>query len=390
MTVEKRIRGICDEWFLTEPIFYSVYCSLQLRSNPKMECRIRSGERRIEYNPTMIKALSDNALKSTLYIEMIRIVLKHPYLRKPKGASPSAILAGSDCAISQYYTYLPGIHTPKEFNLPNGKSYEWYVRMIAEQQKQENTENTPAGKQQSTTGDGSDEQLTTEDEKASYVELWAQDETLQADISSLLNNSQMWGSSSASLKGIIKDAGKGRIDYRKVLSGFRASVLSERRKLTRMRPSRRFGFKQMGSVYDFTTQLLVAVDVSGSVSDEDISNFLHVIDRFFKYGITRCDVIQFDTDVNTQPEELKCVLKKKRLNSFEAIGRGGTNFQPVIDYATTHTNYDGLLIFTDGGAPTPTIPSSMRTKIVWVFYNEDDMYKHIDRLGQLGRICCIQ
>lgn len=200
----------------------------------------------------------------------------------------------------------------------------------------------------------------------------------------------MWGSSSASLKGIIKDAGKGRIDYRKVLSGFRASVLSERRKLTRMRPSRRFGFKQMGSVYDFTTQLLVAVDVSGSVSDEDISNFLHVIDRFFKYGITRCDVIQFDTDVNTQPEGLKCVLKKKKLNSFEAIGRGGTNFQPVIDYATTHTNYDGLLIFTDGGAPTPTIPSSMRTKIVWVFYNDDDMYKHIDRLGQLGRICCIQ
>ena len=94
MTVEKRIRGICDEWFLTEPIFYSVYCSLQLRSNPKMECRIRSGERRIEYNPTMIKALSDNALKSTLYIEMIRIVLKHPYLRKPKGASPSAIPCG--------------------------------------------------------------------------------------------------------------------------------------------------------------------------------------------------------------------------------------------------------------------------------------------------------
>ena len=193
MTVEKRIRGICDEWFLTEPIFYSVYCSLQLSSNPKMECCIRSGDRRIEYNPTKVKALSEDVLKSKLYIEMIRIVLKHPYLRKPKGASPSAILAGSDCAISQYYTYLPGIYTPKEFNLPNGKSYEWYVRMIAEQQKQENTENTPAGKQQSTTGDGSDEQMTTEDEKASYVELWAQDETLQADISSLLNNSQMWG-----------------------------------------------------------------------------------------------------------------------------------------------------------------------------------------------------
>jgi len=31
-----------------------------------------------------------------------------------------------------------------------------------------------------------------------------------------------------------------------------------------MRPSRRFGFEQMGSHYDFTTRLLIAIDTSGS------------------------------------------------------------------------------------------------------------------------------
>ncbi len=34
-----------------------------------------------------------------------------------------------------------------------------------------------------------------------------------------------------------------------------------------MRPSRRFGFEQMGSHYDFTTRLLIAIDTSGSSAE---------------------------------------------------------------------------------------------------------------------------
>ena len=69
---------------------------------------------------------------------------------------------------------------------------------------------------------------------------------------------------SADLVELIKKAAEGKIDFRSALRGFRASILSQKRRLTRMRPSRRFGFEQMGSHYDFTTHLLVAIDIGYS------------------------------------------------------------------------------------------------------------------------------
>lgn len=46
------------------------------------------------------------------------------------------------------------------------------------------------------------------------------------------------------------------------------------------------------------------------------------------------------------------------------MGRGGTDFQEVIDYYKEHKEYDGLIIFTDGYAPIPKIPPNR--KILWV------------------------
>ena len=61
-----------------------------------------------------------------------------------------------------------------------------------------------------------------------------------------------------------------------------------------MKPSRRFGFAQMGSRYDLASRLLVAVDVSGSISSARLAAFYSVIARFFKYGVETIDTVQFD------------------------------------------------------------------------------------------------
>ena len=72
-----------------------------------------------------------------------------------------------------------------------------------------------------------------------------------------------------------------------------------------MKPNRRYGFQYMGSRYDFTTRLLFAVDVSGSMSSQDLALGFSVINRFFKYGIEAIDVIQFDTEIKGDPVSLK-------------------------------------------------------------------------------------
>ena len=111
----------------------------------------------------------------------------------------------------------------------------------------------------------------------------------------------------------------------------------------------------MGSVRRFTSRILVALDVSGSVSSEALGYFLGVANSAFKYGITEIDVIQFEMYV-TVKDRLRHALKE----TF-AFGRGGTDFQVPVDYAAKG-GYDGLVIVTDGEAPHPSFPTISRRR----------------------------
>lgn len=124
----------------------------------------------------------------------------------------------------------------------------------------------------------------------------------------------------------------------------------------------------MGSKRDFATQLLVAIDVSGSVSNKQVSQALSIINRFFKYGVENVDVIMFD--VGLQGDVLSM---KKAQKVLQIKGRGGTDFQAPIDFFLEH-HYDGLIMITDGYASVPTIPKSFYGNILWMIYN-DNLYR---------------
>ena len=193
-----------------------------------------------------------------------------------------------------------------------------------------------------------------------------------------------WGSISGGMVEQIMASTQAKIDYRKALAGFRASVISSKRNLTRMRPSRRWGFEQMGNKYAFSTSLLIAVDTSGSISTEMLKHFFSVIVKFFKYGIEQIDVIQFDCVIQGECMSLK---KAKKQNRFAVHGRGGTSFQPVFDYLHEHNRYDGLIILTDGYAEVPHKDFSTRARILWVCESEDCYNQHKQWMSQLGRCC---
>lgn len=59
------------------------------------------------------------------------------------------------------------------------------------------------------------------------------------------------------------------------------------------------------------------------------------------------------------------------MKEIDIIGRGGTSFQPVIDFvAEAQPAYDGLIIFTDGYADMPRIPRNFRTRMLYVLTDE--------------------
>ena len=421
----ERIQQVAEQWFLTEPVFFAVYCSHRLAMNANMQCPLRTGQGRIEYNPTVIDALQDNQLNEMLKVEMIRILLQHPYARQPLGCKPIVQHAASDMVISPAYKLAwIDLTKPEDFGLPVGQHYEWYAARLngmavhidgsrpsegdsggdsGEGTKAPSASDGSSGSQEkgegmkdSSTSEGSSKSQETGKEQGTvkqqaetdYTALWEEDPFQARLITDLIQSTTGWGSIPGGMVELIKKAAEGKIDFRSALRGFRASILSQKRRLTRMRPSRRFGFEQMGSHYDFTTHLLVAVDTSFSVGSEELGRYFRIITTFFKYGIQEIDVLMFDADVQGKPFTLK--EAKKNLQEFKVQGRGGTNFQAPVNYVKEHPDYDGLIIITDGYAPTPKVPPHLKAKLLWVIDNESSFRIHYESLRKTGRVCLME
>ena len=486
MSALERIQQETEQWFLTEPLFFTVYCSHRLTINPNMLCALRSGQGRIEYNPELIDSMPDHQLRALLSVEMIRILLKHPYSRQPLGCPGIVLKMASDMVIAPAYNLTwAGLIHPEEFGLPTGQHFEWYANRLSamgihmdgpapsegdscadgeageggessssepsekqgedsadggggenkEQDEQgenaegassggadseESNENAvpieglggmPSSGEQEAAGVGGtssssgssqttlntlppapkrSEELSTLDSAPSsdYTSLWEEDAFMGQQITDIIHSTTQWGSLPGGMVELIQKAAEGKIDYRNALRAFRSSILSQKRHLTRMYPSRRFGFEQMGSRYEFTTRLLVAIDTSGSVGSEELGRYYRIITTFFKYGIQEIDVLMFAFDVQGEPVTLKEAQKNKQTS--EVKGRGGTNFQAPINYVAEHPGYDGLIIMTDGYAPVPSVPAFLKTKLLWVIDNELSYKQHYDALRKTGRVCLIE
>ena len=365
------IDRITDIWFLTEPALFGAFCTHKLVENKHLDCPVRVGEGRIEYNPYPLMGMPRQTVEELFRIEMIRILLLHPYSRKPEGCSPGAVLLGSDMAISTNCP-IPRLVSPSMMGLPDGECFEWYARAL---------QSEPPQSQGSGNGDGGECDSTGAKDA---TELWQEDAWMAEEVKNVADILSSWGSLPGSLVEQILAGLKPRLDYRKVLSGFRSSILCSKRRLTRMRPNRRSGFKYMGSIRQLRTNYLVAVDVSGSISDDDLKFFFSTINRFFKYGVEKIDALTFDT---SRGEPVTLTRAKAE---FKVKGRGGTNFQPVVDYMAEHGEYDGLIIFTDGYAPKPEVPARLKGRLLWILRSEKEYHEHRKWMSESGRVCFIE
>lgn len=373
--MQERYSHILEQWFIMEPPLFQVLCIHELVPNTRMKCPLRSGRKKLEYNPDIVVEMSDDALEEALRAEAVRLLLKHPYERRPDGCSQQAMGLASNLVVGDNYSHPRfRIETPADLGLKSGMNYEWYAKEVE--------------KQLAGAGDGeSDEDSggvsTAGERHRDLAELWEEDELTVQMINGVISSTKNWGSISGNFAEILTSSLKAKINWRNVFAGFRASIISSKRKLTRMRPNRRTGFDNMGSIRRFDTKLLVAVDVSGSISTESLQYFYGVINSAFRYGFESIDVVQFDCGVRVV-QNLKKVVK-----DIGIIGRGGTSFQEPIDYA--HENgYDGLVMLTDGYAPEPVLPEGFRTGILWVCENEDCLNHHRHWMEKSGRTCVMQ
>ena len=112
----------------------------------------------------------------------------------------------------------------------------------------------------------------------------------------------------------------------------------------------------------FKNHILVGVDTSGSVNNEELNEFFSELAHMSKTG-HKITVAQCDTSLRTVEE-----FNPKK--DWEIHGRGGTSFQPVIDHYNEKGSYTALIYLTDGEAYNP---DNCPNNTLWVLSSVSDM-----------------
>lgn len=146
-----------------------------------------------------------------------------------------------------------------------------------------------------------------------------------------------------------------KFDWRSYVRRFAGGSNEIFTKKLRRKENRRFD-ENPGLKIKNKRHLLVAIDTSGSVSDKEVKEFLNEIHHIHKTG-SEVTVLQCDTTIRS-------IEKFKPNQDIVLHGRGGTDFDPVLEYYNENTRkYTCMFYLTDGECSTSVKP---RGKMLWV------------------------
>lgn len=329
----------------------------------------------IVINPDYWESQNDIQQMNLLHHEVYHIVFKHMFFIDSFPNRELLNLA-ADCEVNSYLKDLDDSWVvPSLWNLPERKGTKFYYEEISKHKSsQQNNQSSGEG-----TG-GSQNNNSNPKTKDDHSQ-WHKDfhDCSEAEKQLIVNqiNSQiktaaeqtikMRGTIPGELQEIIDEILKVKpriFDWKAYFRRMLGSIYDINIKKTRRKESTRFpgaaGIKHKKKV-----SILVAVDTSGSVSNEELIDFFNEITYIYKAG-ARITILECDSKITANYEY-------NGKWSGKVHGRGGTDFQPVIDYyRKNRKDYSALVYFTDGEC---YIPDNVPKDTIWVITSEGDNNK---------------
>ena len=139
-----------------------------------------------------------------------------------------------------------------------------------------------------------------------------------------------------------------------IMSAMKRHASGHNRKNTWTRKSKRFGNKAPGTKVGDLPKLSLYLDTSGSISVEELNEFLAIVDEFLRVGSRKCEMSFFHTE-NYGHRQYKMGQKIDRAD----IEQGGTELMPVVQ-SILQKNADLAIVITDGCYGDVRIEESMK------------------------------
>lgn len=197
--------------------------------------------------------------------------------------------------------------------------------------------------------------------------------------------SQTRGDLPSGMERILDDILAPDINWRAILYRYMVSMIPF--DSTMQFPSRRgFGIGvYLPSMKKEYIEGVIAVDVSGSISQRQYSQFIMmVIDIVRSFENFRCKFISCDCVVQDVLDFSNSDIEK--IKNIKIKGGGGTDFQPTINYITEHEQNAKFLIYlTDGYSCEFSLEKVPNLRVLWVL-TKDGTDEYIKDKGEILRI----
>lgn len=170
-----------------------------------------------------------------------------------------------------------------------------------------------------------------------------------------------------------------------ILLAMKKHANGHNRKGTWTRKNKRFGFKAPGTKVGPLPKLELHLDTSGSISTEELNEFLEIVDQFLKVGSRKCNLSFFHTDLyGRQSYKMGTKINKNDIQS------GGTDLTKTLK--DIHERRGDLsIIITDGCYSDVNVEQWMRPgeqfpQVLWII-SKGGMEDHpLKRLGDTVKV----
>ena len=374
------------ELMLKEPFYGLLLLSLNKQWNKRVPTAgvSKNGVNfQLTINEDFWNSLSDNHKRGLLKHELLHIGFFHIQCQDEFQNKKVANIA-MDIEINQYIDEddLPEggctLESFAEYNLPPKAGCREYYKLLMQAKEQEEQSGSGGkisdmagmddGEQHSSGTNVPDHGTWKDFEDLSEAEkklLESQTAHILKEIADSVEKSR--GTIPGEFKGILerlRHVEPPKFDWRSYVRRFAGGAKEVFTKKLRRKDNKRFE-ENPGLKIKNKRHLLVAIDTSGSVSDKEVKEFLNEIHHIHKTG-SEVTILQCDTVIRS-------IEKYKPNEDITLHGRGGTDFDPVLEYYNENQRkYTCLFYLTDGECSTDVKPKG---KMLWVISTRGEINK---------------
>lgn len=343
------------------------------------------------FNPVIFLTLNLEQMESTIKHEILHIVSMHLIRAKElKGRySTLAINLAMDIVVNTHLDHLPPYATTLEWlnvhyslKLLPFETFEYYVEKIQTaldllEETEDDTEDDSHN----------DEMVETAYDPEKTHDLWddsneLDERTLQEFTEKAIELSQK-GKLPNYLESLIASLknSQGELPWNLYLKRLMGSVDSSQKKTiarrNRRQPER---LDLRGELRSHKAKIVVALDISGSISDEEFNQAVKEVLSIVKNYNHEITIVECDSEIRRVYQVKSMRDIKARLNI-----RGNTRFTPVFEYANTK-EIDLLIYFTDGKGEDKLLSIPKGYKTLWVLSGRGDILSLKESYGVVKKL----